>query len=470
MPYPKGQMSIRLRLTLLFSSILALTLIVSTGLLYVAVARITLGVQKDTLKDNHAAISTSRGFDLSRIEMPRGKPMSPDTLAQTRSADGTIVDASENLGALELPLSDERREQVLAGRPTTQVITLDGDRFMVYSKVVRSRGEPVGILQVARSLGETDQTLTTLRNSLLVGIVVVTLLAFGLGWLFAGTALRPIDRIGQAARRIGDARDFRRRVDDSGPRDEIGRLASTINAMLAELQVAHDQTERALDAQRRFVADASHELRTPLTTIRGNVELLQRDPPIPAEEQAAVLVDISSETERLIRLANDLLTLERADAAWPVPAEPTPIRPVIEEVVRQARALDPDREIVVNEIPDVAVSANRDAVKQTLLILLDNAIKHTPTGTPVAVAARANAAEASVSVRDEGQGIPPEATPHLFERFYRGAEQRSGAGVGLGLAIARALVESQHGRIAVDSQPQRGSTFTITFTRAAVAT
>ncbi len=459
-------MSIRLRLALLFSVILALTLVVSGALLYVSVSQLTLGVHKDALEDDHQAISTSRGFEIDRLEMPRGKPMTPETLAQTRTTDGTIVDASDNLDDVELPLSAERLDDVLSGETSTQTITIGGDRFLVYSKLVRERGEPTGILQVARSLAEADQTLATLRNSLLVGIVAVTMAAFGLGWVLAGTALRPIDRVGQAAKRIGDARDFRRRIDDSGPRDEIGRLASTINGMLAELEAAHNQTERALVAQRRFVADASHELRTPLTTIRGNLDLLQREPPIPADEQAAVLVDIISETERLIRLANDLLTLERADAAWPLPVEPTPIRPVIDEVVRQARALDPDREIVVDAIPDVAVSANRDAIKQTLLILLDNAIKHTPTGTPVAVAANANGAEASVSVSDQGHGIPAEATTHLFERFYRGADQRSGAGVGLGLAIARALVESQRGRITVESQPERGSTFTVTFARA----
>lgn len=462
-------MSIRLRLALLFSVILALTLVVSGGLLYVSVSRLTLGIQKDALEDDHRAISSSRGFEIDRLEMPRAKPTAHETLAQTRTTDGTIVSTSDNLGDVELPLSDERLGDVLSGETSTQTITIGGDRFLVYSKRVIERGEPIGILQVARSLAEADQTLTTLRNSLLVGIVAVTLAAFGLGWVLAGTALRPIDRIGQAAKRIGDARDFRRRIDDSGPRDEIGRLANTINGMLAELEAAYNQTERALVAQRRFVADASHELRTPLTTIRGNLDLLQREPAIPAEEQAAVLVDISSETERLIRLANDLLTLERADAAWPLPEEPIPIRPLIDEVVRQARALDPDREIVVDEIPDVAVSANRDAVKQALLILLDNAIKHTPTGTRIAVAASANAVEASVSVRDQGGGIPDEAAPHLFERFYRGADQRSGAGVGLGLAIARALIESQRGRITVDSQPQRGSTFTITFSRAPLA-
>ena len=462
-------MSIRLRLALLFSSILALTLIVSAGLLYVSVSQLTLGVQKDTLEDDHQTIATSRGFKLDFLELPRDKPTSHQILAQTRSVDGEIVDASENLGDVELPLSADRLEDVLAGKSTTETMRINGSRFLVYSKIVSGRNDPVGILQVARSLAETDQTLRTLRNSLLVGIVVVTLAAFGLGWFLAGTALRPIDRIGQAAMRIGDARDFRRRIDDSGPRDEIGRLANTINGMLAELEVAHNQTERALVAQRRFVADASHELRTPLTTIRGNLDLLQRDPPIPDDEQAAVLVDVISESERLIRLANDLLTLERADAAWPLPNEPTPIRPLIDEVVRQARALDPDREIVVDEIPDVAVSANRDAIKQTLLILLDNAIKHTPTGAPVAVSASATTDEASVSVRDRGQGIPAEAAPHLFERFYRGAEQRSGAGVGLGLAIARALVESQRGRITVDSRPEQGSTFTVTFARAAAS-
>ena len=458
-------MSIRLRLALLFSVILALTLVVSSIVLYVSVSRLTLGVQKDALEDDHRTMSDSREFELDQIEMPRGKPTSTEILAQTRSLNGRIVDASENLGDVELPLSDDQLEEVRNGKSTSQTITVSGNRFLVYSKLVRDRSEPVGILQVARSLAEADQTLTTLRNSLLVGIAVVTLAAFGLGWVFAGTALRAIDRIGQAAQRIGDARDFRRRIDDSGPRDEIGRLATTINGMLAELEAAHNQTERALLAQRRFVADASHELRTPLTTIRGNLDLLQREPPIPDDEQAAVLVDISSETERLIRLANDLLALERADAAMPLPEEPTPIRPVIDEVVRQARALDPDRDIVVESIPDVAVSANRDAIKQTLLILLDNAVKHTPPGTPVAVSASTDATQASISVRDRGPGIPAEATTHLFERFYRGSEQRSGAGVGLGLAIARALVESQRGSITVESQPDRGSTFTITFVK-----
>jgi signal transduction histidine kinase len=462
-------MSIRLRLALLFSIILALTLVFSAGVLYVSVSRLTLGVQKDTLEDNHRTIATSRGFAIDELEMPRGKPISPEMLAQTRTLDGTTVDATDSLGEVELPLSPSQLADVVSGKPTTETITIGGDRYLVYSKLVRPRGETAGILQVARSLAETDQTLTTLRNSLLVGIVAITLAAFGLGWLLAGTALHSIDRVGQAARRIGDARDFRQRIVDSGPRDEISQLASTINGMLAELEAAHNQTERALDAQRRFVADASHELRTPLTTIRGNLELLQHDPPLPEEEQAAVIVDVIGETERLIRLANALLTLERADAAWPMPAEPTLIRPVIDEVVRQARALDPEREIVVDEIPDIGVCANRDAVKQTLLILLDNAIKHTPTGAPVAIGASATVDEASVSVRDQGEGIPDETAPHLFERFYRGAEQRSGAGVGLGLAIARALVESQRGRITVESQPQRGSTFTITFSRPATS-
>jgi signal transduction histidine kinase len=463
-------MSIRLRLALLFSAILAMTLVVSGALLYLSVRGLTLGVQEDALEEAHKTIASSRGFELDRITMPRGGPSSPDTLAQTRTRDGQIVDRSDNLGEVTLPLGDEALEEVLDGETWTETISTADGRFLVYSKLVRTRDRgDDGILQVARSLSEMDQTLRTLRNSLLVGIVAVTLAAFGLGWLLAGMALRPIDRIGQAARRIGDTRDFRRRIDDSGPRDEIGRLAGTINGMLADLEEAHNQTERALSAQRRFVADASHELRTPLTTIRGNLELLQRDPPIPAEEQAAVLVDIIGETERLIRLANDLLTLERADAAWPLPDEPTPVRPLIDEVVRQARALDPDREIVVDEMPDIAVAANRDAVKQTLLILLDNAIKHTPTGAPVTVSAGVTASETSISVRDHGRGINPETLPYLFERFYRGAEQRSGAGVGLGLAIARALVDSQRGRISVESAPERGSTFTVTFVRATPA-
>ncbi len=190
-----------------------------------------------------------------------------------------------------------------------------------------------------------DQSINALGINLLIAGIVAIVVAFGLGWVLAGMSLRPIHRLTQTAQAIGTERDFSRRVEHTGPDDEVGRLAKTFNAMLAELQAAYQQVEQALEMQRRFVADVSHELRTPLTTLSGNVELLRREPPISAEDRAEVLADMASESQRLIRLVNDLLALARADARPPLPQVPVPIEPIVTEVCRQARLLSPGQTI-----------------------------------------------------------------------------------------------------------------------------
>jgi signal transduction histidine kinase len=271
-------------------------------------------------------------------------------------------------------------------------------------------------------------------------------------------SLRPIHRLTQTAKAIGAERDFSRRVEHAGPEDEIGRLAKTFNAMLAELQAAYEQLEHALEMQQRFVADVSHELRTPLTTLNGNVELLRREPPISPQDRSEVLADMGSESKRLIRLVNDLLALARADAQRTLKTEPVAIKPILEEICRQAQLLAPEREIDCHAPSDVAVMGQPDALRQVLLILLDNAIKH--GDGPIAVACEVVDEGAVVSVRDSGPGIEPELVPHLFERFVAGSE--ANAGIGLGLAIAKALVETQDGTIAVASQAGRGTEITVT--------
>jgi signal transduction histidine kinase len=301
--------------------------------------------------------------------------------------------------------------------------------------------------------------------ALLAGGGLGLLVAFGAGWLLAGAALRPIDRIIQTARAIGAERDFTRRVAYRGPNDEVGRLATTFNVMLTELHATYRQVAQALQAQRRFVGDASHELRTPLTTIRGNLELLRREPPIGESDRRAVLSDTIDETERLARLVNDLLALARADAGWQPALDPVAVDALVEEVCRQARLLAPDRPIVADVSRDVTVVANRDLLKQVLLILVDNALKHTPPSGAVTIAAMAEGEQVALGVRDEGPGIAPDMLPHLFERFYRGDSARTEGGTGLGLAIARALVEAQGGAIAVESCAGAGSVFTVRLPR-----
>ena len=459
-------MSIRLRLTLLFSTILALTLIVSGAVLYVAVSRLTYGVREDALAEQARVIMSNANFSIETVLPPSPRATTPRTFVQTRNAAGDVARPPENMEDLILPLSEEGMMAVRNGHEWTETAETSDGRLLIYSTDIRAQDEFIGVLQVARSITDHDESLETLRNALIVGIGVATLAAFGIGWFMAGTALRPINRITATAQEIGEERDFSRRVEYDGPPDELGRLTTTMNVMLTELQAAFSHAERTLEAQRRFAADASHELRTPLTTIRGNLELLRRDPPISDEDHAEVVSDIVEECERLIRLVNDLMLLHRADAEWPLSRDRVRIKPVIEEICRQARLIDGGTSIHCTAIQDVAIAGSRDALKQVILILLDNAIKYTPPHGHIRVATSATPQWVSISVTDNGPGIEPELVPHIFERFYRGDAARRGSGVGLGLAIAKALVEAQRGRIEVQSETGKGSSFIITLPRA----
>mgnify|MGYP002779606695 CR=1 FL=1 len=459
-------MSVRLRLTLIYSLILALTLVTSGGVLYLTVAQLAENVLKDALINEAKLISNSDEFKVDRIVLPRSPFASPDTFVQTRNLSGQVVDRTSNLGDVELPLPDNTNgENLLDNDGDVYTATIAGKPVLIYMKTISDHREPIGFLQVARSTEEMDQTLSTLQRTLIAGILAVTVAAFGIGWLLAGIALRPINRMTQTAQTIGDQRDFSRRVQYSGPPDELGRLATTINTMLTKLEAAFRQEERALVAQRRFVADASHELRTPLTTVRGNIELLLREPPISDEDRVAVVTDIIAETERLIRLVNDLLLLERGDVGTVLSTESVAVREVIEEVGRQFQRLDPDREIDIAAIDDVQVQANRDAFTQILYILLDNAVKFSPPDGSIRVRTTATRDRLRVHVTDSGPGIPPELLPNIFERFYRGDEARSGNGAGLGLAIAKVLAEAQGGQITVESQSGDGATFSVSLLR-----
>jgi len=331
-------------------------------------------------------------------------------------------------------------------------------------------------VRIALSFAPQERVLALLRLALAGGVVVI-LLAVGAGWVLAGTALRPIARLTRAAREIGEARDVGRRVAHPGRDDEVGRLAATFNAMLAGLDEANQAQQGAYrtlrnsyDAQRRFVADASHELRTPLTTIRANLDLLRREPPIAEDDRRDVLADLATEAERLSRLVGDLLTLARSDAGRPLRREPIPLRPLLARLVRRFAATQPNRAINLEVAPDATALGDSDALTQVLLILLDNAAKFTSEDGTVSVVVAVRGESVALVVRDTGVGIALDAVPHIFERFYQGDATHGGSGSGLGLAIAQALVSGQGGTIAVDSQLGQGAAFTVTLPRVPAVT
>jgi two-component system OmpR family sensor kinase len=464
-------MSIRFRLTLFYSAILALTLAVFGSTLYLIQAQFTLDSLKRDLTQSGENISRGiwRNYldpnGAGRMPEPPPPPKPPvpfETLSGAQAykdlrereivrvlnPDATLVSSPFSDGEV-LPLSAAGLQTVQNQQPWWDTITVKGERMLVYDNPLIADGQIVFIVQVARPLTERDRSLAALGSSLIIASLLTTLAAFGIGWLLSGAVLRPIHRITQTAQMIGNESDFTRRVEYRGPNDEIGQLATTFNSMLRRLEDAYLRVSQALKMQREFVADVSHELRTPLTTVHGNLSLLRHDPPLPVEEQVDILTDLMEESDRLIRLVNNLLLLARADAGRNLNIEAIAVRPVIEEVYRQARQLDPKRKVVKN-VPDLCALCDRDALKQVLLILLDNAFKHSQ-GT-IRVMAETQGEQVTISVCDNGPGIAPEVLEHLFDRFYRANPDPATPGFGLGLPIAKALVEEQGGSISIESE------------------
>ena len=457
-------MSIRLRLTLLYSTILALTLIAFSGTLYLTQARATMNESRKELAKRAQYFIDRPPPRHSSDKRPSAPRTKIGTIFQVRTLDGDVLDRSPNLeDSLPLPLSEEALLAAQRGETSIEIGVIETERLLIQNQpyISNEAGQPL-ILQVAVSLADQDQNLSTLGRILIAGSSVAVIAAFGIGWLLAGLALRPINRLRHTAQAIGAERDFGRRVDYSGPKDEIGQLVTTFNNMLAELQAAYLQVEETLQAQRRFVADASHELRTPLTTLRGNIGLLQRKPPIRAEDRADVLADMVDETERLMRLVNELLVLARADAGRPLRQEPVRLKPLLEDVYQQVKLLAPQRSIVYRSDLDVTITGDNDALRQVLLVLLDNALKHTPPEATINFSTALNNGQVAILISDDGPGIASTHVPHIFDRFYRGDAARTSPGTGLGLAIAHELTKAHYGTITVETQVGQGSTFTLT--------
>lgn len=469
MRFVNNRLPIRFKLTLLYTIILTLVVIVFSALLYSFQSQAMLNIMERRLTGEYRRINEQivDAPDERRIAGLRDMQAKlAVSIVQIRDLDGDITQQSDRLGDAELPLNAAGYEAVTQGEVWLERVMLDGEWFLTRSQIGENADSEASIIQTAVLASDEIEYLNQLRTMLVIGDALVIVVAFGLGWVFARLALRPIHRITRTAQKVGAERDFSRRVDYAGPDDEIGQLSMTFNTMLAQLEDAYSQVERALQAQQQFVADASHELRTPLTTIRGNMELLQRQASLDVAERTDILTDAIDETDRLMRLVGELLTLARADAQQSLPMEPVRVQSLLDDVCRQARQLDAQHTVVLDggaEETDLHINGNTDALTQILLILLDNAIKHTPPESTVTVSAGRAGDKVLIRVQDDGPGIDASTVPHAFERFYRGDTARTGPGAGLGLAIASELTAAQGGMISVESEAGRGCLFTLSF-------
>jgi two-component system OmpR family sensor kinase len=463
-------MSIRIRLTLRYVGVLTATLVAFSAVVYAFLSFSMLSevdrtltdwanrVGADILAQNDPLVVLRTGL----IALPTLDVFSsPAVYIQVIRTDGSVAARSSNLGDQRLPLDADLLAVNLGGRPAFKTTTVqNGVRLRIYSVPILAAGRTVGAVQVSQPLTSVDATLQRVLLLLIAGTAVTIILAGGVGLLMSWLTLRPIDRITQTAGRIARTPDLGRRLPVSKTDDEVGRLVNTFNAMLERLH-------RLFQAQQGLVADVSHELRTPLTTIRGNLDLLRRGAADDPGERAAALDAIEGEVDRMNRLVADLLLLAQADAGMKLEKQPVELDTLILQVYRQAQlmanshALGNERVAIRLGHEDQAiVEGDPDRLKQLLLNLIDNALKYTPGGGNIALSLYHDRAWVRVSVADTGVGIPADALPHIFDRFYR-AQRNGRKGAGLGLSIARWIAEAHGGGLTVESQVGKGTTFTL---------
>ncbi|MER5914284.1 HAMP domain-containing sensor histidine kinase [Streptomyces sp. NPDC001982] len=312
-------------------------------------------------------------------------------------------------------------------------------------------------------------------DTLIVVEVCVTaagLLAASLaGFVIVGVATRPLRKVAATATRVSELTlhtgevNLSERVPESecDPHSEVGQVGAALNRMLDHVHGALHARQQSEMRVRQFVADASHELRTPLASIRGYAELTRRGREQVGPDTRHALGRIESEAGRMTLLVEDLLLLARLDAGRPLQFEQTDLVPLVVDTISDSRAAGMDHSWRL-DLPDepALVSADAARLQQVLVNLLGNARKHTPPGTTVTARVQRRGPWMCVDVEDNGQGIPPDLLPHVFERFARGDSARSRAtgSTGLGLAIVQAVATAHGGAVTVDSVPGR-TVFTV---------
>jgi signal transduction histidine kinase len=467
-------MSIRLRLTLWYSSVLAALLIVLGVAIYSSLSnnlRDSLDTQLNTTASEILNASHVRVTSILQVVIPEDLDIfrPSDIGVLVIDLNRAVVRRSSNLSVSTQVLDADSLASVTPGDSITRDVQLGRNHLRVLTVSIALANEPVGYVQVAASLQGVDQFLRQLGTIMLLASIVAIVAAAAVGAFLARQALRPIDRITQTAASIARADQLDQRITATSRRDEVGRLSETFNLML-------DRLQGLFGSQQRFIADVSHELRTPLTTIRGNIDLLKRmggaDP--------ASLNAIRSESDRMIRLVGDLLLLAQADGGLPMRRETVELDRIAAEVVQQVQVIA-GRVRVSLRLPEdeeesIKVIGDADRLRELILNLVDNAIKYTPAGGEVVVTMTHTDNWVRLDVIDNGPGIPaehlqpgPDGVPLIFERFYRveksrarmGAEGRSRGGTGLGLSIAYWIVQMHAGRIEVNSEIDQGTTFMV---------
>jgi len=473
--------TIRGRLTASYSIALTLTLAAFAAVLYITGRRSSYGELDQRIRSEAelgagilAESYRARGA-LVRMDATRRSVLIPDVAALLEvvpdylivtASDGSLLYASADARALTFQEVDKLRGLVTTslGRqgPDTVRFGPEGPSLHYAVRRVPELGVPYGAILAGADIRAAELEPRELLARLAIILPIGLMLGILIGFWIAHSALAPIDQIITEVREITDGRSLHRRLAEPMVNDELGRLAKTLNEMMARL-------ERSFTALRRFTADASHELKTPLTVLRAGVERAMTTPNLPQDTLAA-LEETLQEIKRMTDLVDALLTLARADEGRaPLYREPTDLRAIVLESRETGELLAEQAGVHIDfgapEHP-IVLSVDAERIRELILNLLTNAVKYTPAGGHVSLELGQSNGQVHLTVRDTGIGIAPGDLPHVFDRFWRAdsARTRTGgrAGAGLGLAISRWIVEAHGGNIEVTSRPGRGTTVTVT--------
>ncbi|MDQ2984203.1 MAG: ATP-binding protein [Actinomycetota bacterium] len=440
-----SRVPIRLRLTAAFGLAMAVVLAATGFLLYHR-----LGTSLDrTLEQSLNA----RAADVTALVKQADTGLAESTtgtgFAQILDSRGKIFDQTPGLARKPLLTPEQvaraQRGQLLVGRTHRT-----GESVRLLAKPVSAQGQRL-VVVVGTPLETRDDALATLRTELLVGGPMALLLASLAGYLLAGAALRPVERMRTRAAEISGKR-LSERLPVPPSHDEVSRLGETLNEMLARL-------ETALERERSFVADASHELRTPLAHLQAEVELALESPR-KREELEAALRAVGSETDRLSQLAADLLLLARMDeGALPIRLQDVQLGDLLEGVAARFERRASESGRVIETQGRGQAHLDRLRIEQAIGNLVENALRY-GAGT-IRISASQDGDSLEFRVTDEGPGFPPGFAPHAFERFSRAEQSRTSGGAGLGLGIVSAIAQAHSGSAAVSDARGGGAEVSI---------
>jgi heavy metal sensor kinase len=460
-------MSVRGRLTLWYTAVVAVVLVAFSSMSYALLAREIRAATDASLEDTAREFAAAVARDPLTAASPNGVPLDfrfSDRAILVYSATGSVVVSSR------LPLSPAEQRQLAEAvrRGFRGFITIPGgpedDGIRLFGLPATVMGQRY-LIVVAHALDEQTNRLDNAAEAVLLGIPLALLLAAGGGYLLARKALRPVTAMSRQARQIG-AETLAARIPVENEGDELGFLALTLNDLLGRLQ-------SSFESQRRFMADASHELRTPVAVIQGEADVtLSRDDRTLDDYRESVQV-VQKAALKLTRIVQNLFLLARTDAGgYPMRKSGFYLDEVIADCVRALRNIAAARRVTLRHEAetDMRLVADEELIHRMLLNLIDNALKFTPAGGRVVVRATRESGSYAIRVSDSGPGIAPDDQPRVFQRFFRADRARqpqdvasdASSGAGLGLPIAQWIAEAHGGRLTIERSDPGGTTFLVT--------